>query len=155
MKSKVKLEILFSFDRFDISPSFGLGSQKFKQESNGVIPSVILSRDAEQTSTYAFADLVLSTGFELSQASIVQPSIQLGWTEALSGESSFTTRVISRGQPLRPNNSESNINTEASGYISIALSLLIDDFQLRLSHSKTLALDINSETSALEFGVFF
>tara|TARA_R110001592_G_scaffold65716_1_gene201709 strand:- start:20679 stop:21548 length:870 start_codon:yes stop_codon:yes gene_type:complete len=152
----LSVDYFLSFERLDIVPTLGLGSQKFKQVSTGSIPPFIFSRDDEQTSSYVFADLVLSTWFEISQFSLLQPSIQLGWTEVLSGQSSITTRIVSsKGRPLRPNSSASNDNTDGSGYIGLSLSLLIDDFQLGFSHSKTLALDINSDTSAVEFGVLF
>jgi hypothetical protein len=150
---------LFSFDRVDIVPTFGHGYQEFKIESSGAIPSFTFSRDEQQTSTYAFADLVLSTWFEVSRSSLIQPSIQFGWTEALSGESSLVTTLkapaVSKGRPFKSNSSESNTRADGSGYIGISLSILIDDYQLRLSHAKTLALDINSDTSSLELGILF
>jgi hypothetical protein len=151
----LSLAYLFSFDRLDISPSFGLGSQQFKIDSSGAIPPFTFSRDEEQTSSYAFSDLVLSTWFELSQASLVQPSIQFGWTEALSGASSFTVTKAGSAGLSRTNSSASNTKSDGSGYMGMSLSLFIDDFQLRFSHSKTFALDINSETSSVELGIVF
>lgn len=145
----------FSIDQFDVVPGLGIGSQKLKHESNGILSTTTFSREEAQSGTYVFADLALSTWFELSQTSLIQPSIQMGWTEALSGESSLTSRAARRNVPLRQNSLNSDTHAEGSGYLGISLALFIDDFQLRLAHSKTLALDINTETSSVEIGILF
>lgn len=151
----LSFDYVYSLEQLDIMPSFGIGSQKFKQESNGILSTTMFSREEQQSSTYTFVDLAFSTWFELSQTSLIQPSIQMGWTEALSGESSLTSRAARRNVPLRQNSLNSDTHAEGSGYLGISLALFIDDFQFRLAHSKTLALDINTETSSVEIGILF
>lgn len=158
----ISIDYLYTFERIDILPSFGVGQQRneTRYETVGAPFSVWnIQREEQQDNLYAFVGVNVSTYFELGRALLMSPSIQFAWSEGVDGEESQTeTRFLKLPKKTLSSGSTqigAYSNAAGSGYLGVSLAFLVDDFIVRLSHSKTLALDVNSETSALELGVSF
>lgn len=158
----VSMDYIFSHERFDIVPSFGLGVQRYTFDSERTTAltgsfKIKDQRNTDQSSSYAFAGLGINTWFELSQNTFLLPAIQLSWSEAIDGDStSSDSRLIKSSKNKRSFTSENSGSlADGSGNAGLSLALLVDAYQFRFSYSKTLALDVNTESIALEVGVSF
>ena len=153
-------DYLFSFERLDFVPSLGLGFQQSELEAERelVVPGSIDIKDRkneDQRGGYAFVGVDLNTWFELGREIFLLPAIQVGWSEALSSDSHFSAsrHNLTQGSLRALNLDGSGELDDGSGYLGLSLALLIEGCQVRLSYTETLAQDVNTASTGIEFGL--
>ncbi len=158
----ISIDYLFSFERFEMVPSIGLGFQtsNIDTQRTTMLPGSFSINDQfneDQKTTYSFAGFSFNTWFDLGHEAYLLPAVDLGWSEILSGESaaygSRTNKTLGKQRSF--GHGSSSIQADGSGYVGFSLALLIKAFQVGLSYTQTVDVEENTETAAVDVGVSF
>ena len=146
---------------FQLSPSVSVSYQQsnFDNREDFLLRDDLRLREIQaQGFDGAYLSTNLNIAYVLDQMTAVlwMPSLTLGWSEALWGDVTTSSRIETMSARVVPNHSLQDSNELAgSGFVSASLVMLVTDYFAEISFTEALKDKLGGSTVSLQLGMDF